>query len=102
MAFASTSLPDSAHLTDTLRRFKMHKRTLEARLQAVREERDDLRHMVNIPVNPRSRQQPLMDVEKDSRLVEIFAKVDKGRYFQRDLAEEISEKLMDRLWSITF
>ncbi|MDP2360326.1 MAG: hypothetical protein Q8O14_06185 [bacterium] len=99
----STVLPsNSAHLVDTLRRFKMHKRTLEIRLKAVREERDDLRHLVNIPVNPRSRQQPLLDEEKDSRLVEIFAKVDEGQYFRRELAEQISERLMDRLWSITF
>ena len=32
--------------------------------------------------------------------MEIFAKVDEGRYFQRDLAVEISERLMDRLWSL--
>jgi hypothetical protein len=93
---------EPSQLADTLRRFKLHKRTLEARLQAVREERDDLRHLVRIPVNPRSRQQPLLDEEKDSRLVEIFAKVDKGQYFRRELAEQISERLMDRLWSINF
>jgi hypothetical protein len=95
-------LHDSTRLASTLRRFKIHKRTLEARLKAVREERDDLHHLVRIPVNPRSRQQPLMDEEKDSRLVEIFAKVDEGLYFRRDLAEQISERLMDRLWSINF
>lgn len=102
MAHSTSLFHDSSQLAVTLRRFKMHKRTLEARLKAVREERDDLHHMVRIPVNPRSRQQPLMDEEKDSRLVEIFAKVDEGLYFRRDLAEQISEKLMDRLWSINF
>ncbi|MFA7331595.1 MAG: hypothetical protein WC326_11045 [Candidatus Delongbacteria bacterium] len=93
---------DPQQLSSALRRFKLQKRTLEARLQAVREERDDLRHLVRIPVNPRAKQQPLLDQEKDSRLVEIFAKVDEGRYFQRELAEQISERLMDRLWNISF
>ena len=79
----SPALAPSSQLADTLRRFKIHKRTLEARLKAVREERDDLSHLVRIPVNPRSRQVPLSDEEKDSRLVEIFAKVDKGQYFRQ-------------------
>jgi len=97
----NATLPqEPQQLSAALRRFKLQKKTLEARLAAVREERDDLRHLVRIPVNPRAKQQPLLDEEKDSRLVEIFAKVDEGRYFQRDLAVEISERLMDRLWSL--
>ncbi len=85
-----------------LRRFKIHKRTFEKRLTAVRKERDDLRHLVAIPTNPRNKQSPLLDTEKDSRLVEIFAKVDAGHYFRGDVAEEVGEKLMSRLWEINF
>jgi hypothetical protein len=91
-----------ATASETLRRFKLHKRTLEQRLEAVREERDDLRHLVSVPINPRARQQTLLDEEKDSRLVEIFAKVDAGLYFKKDLAGEIGERLLSRLWELNF
>lgn len=94
--------PDSTTVSQTLRRFKMHKRTFEDRLQAVREERDDLRHLVAVPVNPRARQQTLLDEEKDSRLVEIFAKVNSGLYFQKDVAGEIGERLLSKLWEMNF
>jgi hypothetical protein len=98
----TSSSIESQALTSTLRQFKMRKRTFEERLDAVRAERDDLRHMVSIPLNPRARQQPLLDEEKDSRLVEVFVKVDKGHYFQSSLSEEIGERLMSRLWEINF
>lgn len=90
------------HVVDTLRKFKMHKRDLEQRLAAVREERDDLRHLVSLPINPRSRQIPLRDAEKDCRLVEIFDRVDEGRYYKKEMAEMVSERILSRLWNINF
>lgn len=96
------SRPTASAVSATLRRFKMHKRTFESRLQAVREERDDLRHLVAVPINPRAKQQTLLDEEKDSRLVEIFAKVDAGLYFQKDVASEIGERLLSKLWELNF
>lgn len=102
MIQSSTTCTDSRVMTDKLRRFKMHKRTFEQRLKAVRAEQDDLRHLVSIPLNPRCRQQPLLDEEKDSRLVEVFDKVDSRHYFKASLTEEISERLMSRLWEMNF
>ncbi len=87
-------------VSDTLRRFKMRKRDFEERLAAVREERDDLRHLVCIPVNPRARQNPMLDAEKDSRLVEIFHKVDAGHYTRPEVTEELTERLLSRLWDV--
>ena len=87
-------------VTETLRRFKMRKREFEQRLAAVREERDDLRHLVCIPVNPRSRQNPMLDAEKDSRLVEVFQKVDAGHYASPEVTEELTERLLSRLWDV--
>ena len=86
--------------TASLNRFKMHKLTFERRLQAVREERDDLRHLVRIPAPARNRQNPLLEEEKDTRLAEIFSKVDTGLYCQADMAGEISDRLMSRLWNL--
>jgi hypothetical protein len=86
--------------TTSLKRFKMHKQTFERRLQAVREERDDLRHLVRIPAPARNRQNPLMEEEKDTRLGEIFAKVNQGLYCEPAMAGEITERLMSRLWNL--
>ncbi|MCA9782170.1 MAG: hypothetical protein KDC10_06580 [Calditrichaeota bacterium] len=96
------SAVSSNQVVDTLRKFKMHKRDLELRLDAVHEERDDLRHLVSLPMNPRCRQIPLKDSEKDCRLVEIFDRVDDGRYFQKEMAEMVSERILSRLWNINF
>jgi hypothetical protein len=88
------------HPTDSLRRFKMHKLTFERRLEAVREERDDLRHLVRLPAPARNRQSPLLDAEKDTRLEEIFEKVEMGLYAQSIMASEIGDSLMSRLWNL--
>ncbi len=90
------------HISETLRSFKLHKRDFEKRMSEVRKERDDLRHLVALPVNPRSKQISLKDSEKDSRLVEIFDRVEDGRYYQKEMAEMVSERIMSKLWNINF
>ena len=90
------------NVTETLRTFKLHKRDFEKRLAEVREERNDLRHLVALPVNPRSKQISLKDSEKDCRLVEIFDRVEDGRYYDKAMAEMVSERIMSKLWNINF
>jgi hypothetical protein len=98
----SQDLKKTTDTNESLRRFKIRKSAFEKRLAAVREERDDIRHLIAVPIHMRTRQQPLQDFEKDSRLVEIFEKVSRGTYFTEEVDKDICDCLMDKLFNINF
>lgn len=88
--------------TEVFLKFKIHRCELERRIQAVHEHRDDLRHLVNLPMNPRTlrrlNQRYLNPSENAGRRLELLNKIKRGFYSENEIVESVADRILIRIW----
>ena len=98
------STPQNARrdIIQDLEVFRRRKRAVQHKLTDHLELQRERRHLVAIPVNPRTLKQALDASEKNSRIIEVDAKAKAGFYFDPQIFEDIAEKMLSKLWNINF